>query len=61
VFEPRTAELFFLPTFGLNLAIQWIICPVLIKRLSPKLKNSGIYSGSFREWRKHRRSMHDGK
>ena len=52
VFEARTAELFFLPTFGLNLAIQWIICPVLIKRLSPKLKSLGIYSGSFREWRR---------
>jgi hypothetical protein len=60
VLEARTAELFFLPTFGLNLAIQWVICPVLIKRLSPKLKSLGIYSDSFREWRRHPRSIHDG-
>jgi hypothetical protein len=43
------AEVILLPTFVLNLIIEAIICPVLIKALSPKLKSMGIYSGNFRE------------
>ena len=46
VLNAGVAELFFLPTFGLNLAIQWVVCPVLITRLTPRLKRLGIYIGS---------------
>ena len=45
------AEVILLPTFVLNLVIEAIICPVLMKALSQKLKSMGIYSGNFREWR----------
>ncbi len=45
------AQIVLLPTFGLNLVIQSIICPVLIRTISPKLRNLGVYSGNFREWR----------
>jgi hypothetical protein len=45
------AEVIILPTFVLNLVIEAIICPVLMRALSPKLKSMGIYSGNFREWR----------
>ncbi len=47
------AQVVLLPTFGLNLVIQWVVCPVLMRTLSPKLRNWGIYSGNFREWRSH--------
>ena len=49
------AEVILLPTFILNLIIESIICPILIKTLSPKLRSIGIYSGTFREWLSHRR------
>jgi hypothetical protein len=45
------AEVILLPTFGLNIVIEAIICPILIKSLSPKLKSMGIYYGNFQEWR----------
>jgi uncharacterized membrane protein len=45
---------FLLPTFGLNLPIVLIICPALIRAVSPKLKTWGLYSGSFAEWRSFR-------
>ena len=54
--EAGVAEVILLPTFGINLIIEAIVCPVLIKSVSPKLKtwdsavattaNGGI-------WRKH--------
>jgi hypothetical protein len=47
------AEIVLLPTFGLNLAIESVICPVLIKTVSPKLRSMGIYTGAFKEWRSH--------
>jgi len=47
-FIPATlAEIILLPTFGLNLTIQCIICPILIRTLSPKLKNLGLDEGTF--------------
>jgi hypothetical protein len=49
--EAGLAEVILLPTFGLNLVIEIIVCPVLIKSLSPKLKSMGIYYGNFWEWR----------
>ena len=45
------AELMLLPTFALNLPIQLIACPALIRAVTPKLKSLGVYSGSFNEWR----------
>jgi hypothetical protein len=44
------AEIVLLPTFGLNLAIELIVCPVLLKTLTPKLRSWGIYSGNFKHW-----------
>jgi len=44
------AEVILLPTFILNLIIELLICPILIKTLSPKLRSMGIYAGTFREW-----------
>jgi hypothetical protein len=45
------AEVVLLPTVGLNLVIESIICPVLIRTLSPKLRSMGTYAGTFQEWR----------
>jgi hypothetical protein len=53
IISSSVAEVIILPTFGLNLAIQIIVCPVLIRTLSPKLKSVGMYSGVFQEWRTH--------
>lgn len=49
------AEVVLLPTFGLNFVIEAVICPILLKTLSSRLRNMGIYSGTFKEWRSHRR------
>ena len=53
VLPTGAAEVILLPTFALNLIIQWISCPILLRTLSGKLRNWGIYSGTFREWRNH--------
>jgi hypothetical protein len=50
------AEVLLLPTFGLNFAIEAIICPILIRTVSPRLRSWGIYSGNFWEWRRCRAS-----
>jgi len=39
------------PTFGLNFAIEALLCPVLLRIVSPKLKAWGLYVGNFWEWR----------
>jgi hypothetical protein len=39
-----------LPTFLLNLPIVLIVCPALIRTISPKMRNWNLYSGNFREW-----------
>lgn len=54
VFPLSIAEAFLLPTFALNLPIVIITCPALIRAISPKLRNWGIYSGTFTEWRQRR-------
>jgi hypothetical protein len=41
-------------TFALNLPIVLIICPALIRAVSPKLKSWAIYTGNFAEWRSRR-------
>jgi hypothetical protein len=51
VFAGLPPEVVLFATYGLNLAIQLAVCPVLLCTLSPKLRNWGIYSGNFREWR----------
>ena len=38
-------------TYSLNLVIQLIVCPVLVRTLTPRLKSWGVYSGNFAEWR----------
>ncbi len=38
-------------TFGLNFAIQIAVCPALLRAVTPRLKNWGVYSGTFAEWR----------
>ncbi len=43
-----------LPTYALNLPIMLIVCPTLLRRVSPKIKAWGVYSGSFWEWRSKR-------
>jgi hypothetical protein len=52
LFPVEVAEAFLLPTFALNLPIILITCPPLIRAVSPKLKSWGMYSGSFKEWRR---------
>jgi hypothetical protein len=51
VLPASVAEALLLPTVGLNLVIESSICPVLIRTLSPKLRNMGTYAGTFQEWR----------
>jgi hypothetical protein len=54
LFTSELAWAFLLPTFALNLPIELITCPALIRAVSPKLKTWGMYSGNFAEWRSHR-------
>jgi hypothetical protein len=51
---PGMAELILLPTFALNIVIEAVVCPVLLRTLTPKLRSWGLYSGNFREWRSSR-------
>ncbi len=37
-------------TYALNLVIGIVVCPALIRTLSPKLKGWGLYAGTFSEW-----------
>jgi hypothetical protein len=41
-------------TFSLNYIIQLAVCPVLLRTITPRLKNWGVYSGTFAEWRNHK-------
>jgi hypothetical protein len=54
ILEASVAEITLLPVFALNIVIQLVACPALIRTLSPKLRNWGIYSGTFNEWRRRR-------
>jgi hypothetical protein len=38
-------------TFALNYIIQLAVCPALLRTITPRLKNWGVYSGTFAEWR----------
>ena len=50
LFSASEAIVILLPTFALNLVIESIICPVLIRTLTPRLRIWGIYSGNFKDW-----------
>jgi hypothetical protein len=41
-----------LPTFALNYVIEIIVCPILLRTISARLSNWGVYTGTFSEWRK---------
>lgn len=56
LFTAEFASLYLLPTFGLNLVVVSLTCPVLVRTLSPRMRNWGIYSGTFSEWRSRRKS-----
>ncbi len=51
VFAGLPVEVVLFSTYGLNLAIQLAVCPALLRTLSPKLTNWGLYSGNLRQWR----------
>ena len=38
-------------TFALNLPFALIVCPALIRAVSPKLQTWGMYTGNFADWR----------
>ena len=44
------------PTFALNYVIMAVVCPVLLRTVSPRLKAWGIYVGNFWEWRRKKTS-----
>jgi hypothetical protein len=53
---PMEYALFILlpPTFALNYVIMAVVCPVLLRSVSPRLKAWGVYLGNFWEWRRKR-------
>lgn len=55
---PMDYALFILlpPTFALNYVIMAVVCPVLLRSVSPRLKAWGVYVGNFWEWRRKRAS-----
>jgi hypothetical protein len=57
VFPVEVAMLALPPTYALNLPIVIISCIVLLRVVTPRLKNWGIYSGSFSEWRQNRKAQ----
>jgi len=60
LFTADTALIVLLPTIALNYAIEPVICPILIRTVTPKLKLWGVYSGNFWEWRHNKASSKDG-
>ncbi len=54
IFTAESATAILVPTFALNLAIEIIVCPVLFRTVSPRLKAWGVYSGTFTKWRTRR-------
>jgi len=51
LWTPQGAIAILVPTFVLNFIIAAVICPALIRTVSPKMKNWGMYSGTFWERR----------
>lgn len=56
VFPVEVAQLALPPTYALNLPIVIISCTALLRVVTPRLKNWGIYTGSFSEWLKNRKT-----
>ncbi len=50
LFSSSEALVILLPTFVANFVIEAVACPVLLRTLSPRLRNWGMYSGSLRQW-----------
>ncbi len=44
-----------LPTFALNYLIEVVVCPVLLRTVSVRLRSWGVYTGNFWEWDQHRK------
>lgn len=57
LFTVEGAIAILLPTFALNFVIVVVTCPALIRTLTPKIRNWGIYSGTFSEWRSKKKSV----
>jgi hypothetical protein len=45
-----------LPTYLLNLPITLILCPTLIRTISPKMRTWGMYTGNLGQWLSRNRS-----
>ena len=56
---PMDYALFILlpPTFALNYVIMAVVCPVLLRTVSPRLMAWGVYVGNFWEWRRKKASV----
>ena len=57
LFEGSQALAILVTTFALNLPIVLVICPALIRAISPKLRIWGVYSGNLREWLSNRNKV----
>ncbi len=51
LWTPEGAIAILIPTFALNIVIAAVICPALIRTISPKMRIWGMYSGTFWERR----------
>ena len=51
LFTAAQLPVILLSTFALNLPIVLIACPALIRAISPKMRNWGMYTGGFAELR----------
>ena len=54
LFTSTEAITILVTTFALNLPIVLITCPALLRTISPKMRNWGMYSGTFADWRARR-------
>jgi hypothetical protein len=43
-------------TFALNFVGQILVCPTLLRTITPRLKSWGVYTGTFAEWRKRKKA-----
>jgi hypothetical protein len=54
LFSPESAIAVLVPTFALNYVISAAVCPALIRTLNSKMRNWGMSTGTFWEWRARR-------
>jgi hypothetical protein len=57
VMPVEIAQAFLPMTYALNLPIAILSCTALLRVVTPRLKNWGIYSGSFSEWLQNRKAQ----